>query len=234
MWKHAADIITIGNLILGCVAITLLFEGQYILCFWLIFIAAFADLLDGMVARWVKVDGLLGLHLDSLADMVSFGVVPGMVMFHLLTIGWDGHPQSHLLALPGFLITAFACARLAIYNAHYSSQSDFTGLPTPSATGFVMGWLLIYALHPSLEFLTNPYWLYTIILIISWLMIAPLPMVSLKFKDSSWNSNWERYFLIGSGFLLLLIFKEWSFSMIILFYIMFSFVKYAFMDKTNN
>ena len=184
-----------------------------------------ADFLDGFVARKFGSDTDLGVQLDSLADMVSFGVVPGAIIFQFLSYTFEA---NSFLAWPGFIITVFACLRLAKFNLEEDTSGDFIGLPTPSATGFVAGLLLVHHLHPafSAKVLLNPIFLYGIVIALSVLMVSKIGMISLKFKGSQWKENEWRYILICLFVLLFIFVREWSFSAIILIYIIFSIIKH--------
>ncbi|HPG07177.1 MAG TPA: CDP-alcohol phosphatidyltransferase family protein [Saprospiraceae bacterium] len=218
MKRFLADIVTLFNLFLGCTALIFAGYQQFIPAFWLLFAAGWADFLDGMVARAVGSNSSLGVQLDSLADMVSFGVVPGMIMVQLLGIGLDLSPGFNWTLL-GFTITVFSCIRLAIFNVKDSGSQDFSGLPTPSSTGLVAGWGLAYAHHPELSWMVHPVTLIGITLLVSVLMVSRLPMVGMKFKNWRWQGNAIRYVLIATGIILLIILKEWAFSALIAAYI---------------
>ena len=227
MRKSIANIITLLNLFVGCVVIIWVLDGEFLLAFWGIVLCGIADILDGFVARKLGTFSDLGLQLDSMADLVSFGVVPGTILFQLLEYTLDA---QHWLSYAGFIFTIFAALRLAHFNILEDSSGDFVGLPTPSATGFVTGLILIHELHPdfSANAILNPVVILSIIVILSALMISKITMVSLKFKGRGWSGNEWRYLLIIVGTLLLILLQEWSFSLIIIIYIISSIVKHLF------
>ena len=144
MKKNIPNIITSINLFCGCCALACVFYGRFFSAFLFLFVGAWADYLDGFVARSLKVKSELGKQLDSLADMVSFGVVPGAIVYMLLVRGmtknFEGFPQYLILAgLPAFLITVFAAVRLAKFNIDTRQSENFIGLNTPACTIFYSG-----------------------------------------------------------------------------------------------
>ncbi|MCB0602466.1 MAG: CDP-alcohol phosphatidyltransferase family protein [Saprospiraceae bacterium] len=232
MKRFLADIVTLFNLFLGCTALIFAGYQQFIPAFWLLFAAGWADFLDGMVARAVGSNSSLGVQLDSLADMVSFGVVPGMIMVQLLGIGMDLSPGYNWTLL-GFIITVFSCIRLAIFNVKDSGSQDFSGLPTPSSTGLVAGWGLAYAHHPGFAWMVHPVTLIVITILVSFLMVSRLPMVGMKFKNWNWKDNAVRYLLITTGILLLIFLREWAFSVLIASYILLSAILYLVQPRST-
>lgn len=177
----------------------------------------------------LNVKSELGKELDSLADMVSFGVVPGAIIYMLLVRGLDkdfqAFPQYLILAaLPAFIITVFAALRLAKFNLDTRQSENFIGLNTPSCTIFTVGLMLIYHYdsYGLGNFVINPVFLYPTIFVLSYLLIAELPMFSFKFKNFRWAGNEWRFIFILVSILFLLFFKEVAFSLIILLYILFA------------
>ena len=229
MAKHIANIITLSNLFMGCIALVLIFEARYIEVFVLIALCGLADFLDGFAARRFGSDGELGLHLDSLADLVSFGVIPGMIMYHFLSLSTD----TPWLPYFAFLVTVFAGLRLGNFNLSEDTTGDFVGMATPAMTGFVAGLLLIFELNSEWgsNVLLNPTLLCIIVVILSVLMISNIPMISLKFKGKQWTGNEWRYVLIALFPVLLIFIQEWAFSGIILFYILMSITKHVLPSK---
>ena len=139
MKKHLPNAITILNLLSGCIAILSLFKGAVWTMALFVFLAAFFDLMDGMIARWLNVSSAIGKELDSLADMISFGLLPGLVMMTLLQESdlqkWtNGNVALSWLIYFPLLITAFSALRLAKFNIDTRQQSEFIGLPTPANT----------------------------------------------------------------------------------------------------
>jgi CDP-diacylglycerol--serine O-phosphatidyltransferase len=190
--QYIPNTITLANVLCGCLAILSLFQGEYTMVFWYGFIAGWLDLGDGLAARVLNVKSDLGMQLDSLADMVTFGVLPGFVMYHL--IAENITTESEYLAYIGFVVTLSACLRLAIFNLDTRQTSNFVGIPTPANTAFIVGLLLIWH-HESLglqEYLTIPV-LIILSLISAFLLNSPFPMFSFKMKNTKWEGNEVRY-----------------------------------------
>lgn len=223
MKKHIPNTITLLNLISGCCALVAVLGHNFVLAFWFLLISIAADYLDGAVARLLKVKSPLGKELDSFADMVSFGVVPGAIFYMLLAKGWEDSVNNGLVwgALPGFVLSAFSGLRLAKFNLDTRQESHFLGLPTPSCTLFVVGLMLIYEFNSfQLQaFVVNPIFLLASVLILSYLLISEIPMFNLKFSSFNWEGNEVKYvFLLLSiiGFIFL---QEAAFFMLVFLYI---------------
>ena len=206
-------------------------------------IACVFDFLDGLVARALNVHSEIGKQLDSLADMVSFGVVPGVMMWEWIkTIlveekNWPTHQDiiggfsyfSELFLLPfaGFLITIFSAIRLAKFNLDNRQTDSFIGLPTPANTIFISSLIFLFKskLPASFhEFLFTPYVLILVTIISSLLLIAPLPLFALKFKNFSWMDNRVRYIFLIFALALLIIYKFVGIPLIIILYIILSII----------
>lgn len=228
MKKNIPNIITSINLFCGCCALVSVFYGHFFNVFLFLFVGAWADYLDGFVARSLKVKSELGKQLDSLADMVSFGVVPGAIVYMLLVRGmiknFESFPQYLILAgLPAFLITVFAAVRLAKFNIDTRQSEDFIGLNTPACTIFTVGLMLIYHYNSFglREVVISPWLLYPTIITLSYLLIAELPMFSFKFKNFKWAGNELRFTFLLLSLLFLIIFREVALCLIILMYVLF-------------
>ena len=222
MKKNLPNIITLINLWFGCLALASAFQGDvYSVVLWTA-AAAMADFLDGAVARWLKVQSPLGAQLDSLADAVSFGVVPGAIFFHLL--GGNTAQGFSAAAVPAFFIPVFAVLRLARFNLDERQHDHFIGLPTPAATMFALGWLLI--VHTDAlgwgHALGSPAIIYASIALLCVLMNAELPMFSLKFKTLRWRGNEIKIIFVAGSVLLLIVMPASALLLIIGAYIMVS------------
>lgn len=235
MRKNIPNIITSINLFCGCCAIVCIFYGRFFNAFLFLFVGAWADYFDGLVARSLNVKSELGKELDSLADMVSFGVVPGAIIYMLLVRGmiknFEEFPQYLILAgLPAFLITVFAALRLAKFNIDTRQTENFIGLNTPSCTIFTVGLMLIYHYdsYGLKALVINPWFLYPTIVVLSYLLVAELPMFSFKFKKFSWAGNEMRFIFLIAAFLFLILFKEVAFSLIIILYVLFALLARVF------
>lgn len=219
--------ITLLNLFCGCCALIAAIHQQYLMVFGFLFLSGLADYSDGLVARWLDVRSEMGKELDSLADMVSFGVVPGMILYRLLSIGLNIEVIDQALvpmATPAFLVSVFACYRLAKFNLDTRQTESFIGLNTPSSTMFVTGLMLIYHFDSFGlgEWVTNPIFLVVVIVVLSFLQVSELPMFSFKFKHMRWRGNEIRFTFLILVVVLLVVLQEAAFSMIILMYIAFS------------
>jgi len=228
MKKNIPNIITLLNLFFGCCALASVLYGQFVQAFFFSFASGVADYLDGMFARALKVKSPLGQQLDSLADMVSFGVVPGAIIYMLLVKGLsdpDVLPiELTLAASPAFLITMFAAIRLALFNIDTRQTENFIGMPTPSCAMYTVGLMLVYHYDSFglAGLTTNPIFLYPNIFILCWLMVAEFPMFGLKFKNLTWAGNEIRFIFAALSLALVVWLREASLSLIIIAYVLFS------------
>jgi CDP-diacylglycerol--serine O-phosphatidyltransferase len=235
MKKWIPNSITLLNLVLGCMATIALLQHHFTLAFWLVAGGVLADFLDGMVARLLGVHSTLGKELDSIADTVTFGVVPGITFYQLLVDAWGGTTTEFFApALPGLLVAAFAGLRLARFNLDTRQTDGFIGLPTPSATMFTLGLLLIYEYNSFGlgTFVIQPIFLYICIILLCWLMNAEIPMFSLKMKKLSWKGNELPLGFSLLAILLLVFLREAAFALIVLLYVLTSLFRH-WMRSTN-
>lgn len=212
--KQIPNIFTLLNLVFGCMAIIMIMQNglvirydndinQYVdipesitMASLFIGLAAVVDFLDGFVARLFKASSELGKQLDSLADVVSFGVAPALIMYQFLRLSFsreeDGMNVSVIVLLPALLIAAAAAYRLAKFNIDSSQQYGFKGVPTPAVGLLIASFPLIYWNQFNHDFallLLNKWVLYALIVILSWLMISNIPLLALKFKDKTLKGN---------------------------------------------
>lgn len=204
MKRHIPNSITVLNLLAGCFSVYFALSGELALGAWMIGLAALFDFLDGTMARLLNARSEIGKILDSLADVVSFGLAPGFLALELIKATESGFHYLHFIA---FLIPVFSALRLAIFSADDRQAEQFLGVPTPANALLFASFPLILG-HPSrflpLESLiTNPWSMSAIIIVTSALLVVNLPMLSLKFKDFSWLHNRQRYLLIGIALILL-------------------------------
>ncbi|MFT3903402.1 MAG: CDP-alcohol phosphatidyltransferase family protein [Niabella sp.] len=209
MFKQIPNLFTLLNLLFGCIAIAHILSPDTIggnsLTVGMItgsiyiFLAAVVDFLDGFVARLFKATSGMGAQLDSLADAVTFGVAPGMIIYKFLQIGFASAGQIHpsfWLLLPAFIIPCAAVWRLAKFNLDAEQRYYFKGVPTPAAGLTVASLPLIAYQQSTIDVLLyNPYALYSFALLISILMVCNLPIISLKFKNRSLNANIDKIVL---------------------------------------
>ncbi len=218
--RHIPNSLTCCNLISGCIATGCAFYGQYQYAVLMIVIGAVFDFFDGLVARALGVSSPIGKELDSLADVVTFGVAPSAIIFYLFH---EVHcpellmPIRHLLPYTAFLMAAFSGLRLAKFNLDERQHYGFIGLPTP-ANALFWGSLVLgeHAFLVSLKF--NAVFLFLFMLLFCFLLVCEVPMLALKFRNFSWQDNRQRYiFLIGCPVILL--FAPYSLHLIILWYV---------------
>ena len=237
MKKNIPNFITLLNLFFGCCAIASVLYGQFVQAFWFSFASGVADYLDGACARALKVKSPLGQQLDSLADMVSFGVAPGAVIYMLLVKGLAGNDvlpiELTLAASPAFLITLFAAIRLANFNIDTRQTENFIGMPTPSCAIYAIGLLLVYHFDSFgfAKLVSNPLFLYLNIPVLFWLMVAGLPMFSLKFKNLAWEGNEIRFIFAAFAVAALVLLREAAFPVIIIGHVLFSFFNHLHKRK---
>jgi len=227
--KHVPNLITLLNLALGCTAIILAFSGDMYWVPHLVIAAALADFIDGLAARMLKVSSPLGVQLDSLADMVTFGVLPGVVIYQLLHEA-IGYTVLWWQPLPAMLITIFSAIRLAKFNIDTRQTDGFIGVPTPTCTMFIISLLLITQndRFGLASFIYQPVFLYAITLIFSLLLVAELPMPALKFKHLGWKGNETKYIAVGLGLLLIALLGGLGIAIAILIYILIAIVQKVF------
>lgn len=222
--KHIPNTITCCNLLSGCVAAVYAFMGVYPLAFTFIIAGAVFDFFDGLSARALKVSSPIGKELDSLADVITFGFAPAAMAFSWLRECADAHLDMLVaFAMPfaAFLLVAFSALRLAKFNVDDRQTSSFIGLPTP-ANALFWGALVIGS-HDTI--VANPYgWILimALVLLFSWLLVAEIPMFSLKFKNLTWKSNRTVYIFLLISIALLIVLGVNGLSTVIGWYIILS------------
>lgn len=226
MKKNIPNIITLFNLFCGCCALASVFYGQFVQAFWFSIAGGIADYLDGLTARWLNVKSPLGKELDSIADMVSFGVVPGAILYILLVKGLKGQAvlpiELTLVAAPAFLVSMLAGLRLAMFNIDTRQTENFIGLNTPATTMYTLGLLMIFHFdsYGLREFVINPIFLGVNILVLSYLLVSELPMFSFKFKKLTWKGNEMRFLFLGMCILAVIFLKEAALALMVLIYVL--------------
>jgi len=213
MTRHLPNFLTCCNLICGCLGIVFLLENREWPAAYFVWIACVFDFLDGFVARMLKVASPIGKELDSLADVVSFGVLPAMVMYKLL----DASTGSDVIPFIGFLIAAFSALRLAIFNLDTRQTDSFIGLNTPANTLFITSLPLLPASVGT--WLYQDWLLILITFVFSLLLVSPLEIFALKFKNFSWKDNKLRFTFLALAVLLIAILQVSALPLIILLYI---------------
>jgi len=226
--QHLPNAITCGNLFCGCIAIVFAYTNNLHWASIVIGLAALLDFLDGFAARLLKVHSPIGQQLDSLADMVSFGVAPGAIMFMLINNTLTA--ENHNLVWFSFVITVFSALRLAKFNIDTRQTDSFIGVPTPANTILIASFPLILRFQPELfnmniaAILLNTWFLIGTTLVMSYLLVAELPLFALKFKNFKWTDNKVRYIFLVSSLLLLIIFQFIAIPFIILLYVLMSMI----------
>jgi len=235
MKKQIPNLFTLLNLFFGCMAIVFALQTENVIIYTnddysssfnipekislaalFLFVAAVIDFLDGFVARLFKATSEMGKQLDSLADVVSFGVAPGVILYQLLRMSFaresDGLEISIVWLLPAFIFSCAGAYRLARFNLDNSQQYGFKGVPIPAAGLLVASLPLI--LHYGNSWINvnaiiiNKWFLYSVILIMSWLMVSTMPIMALKFKDYSLKNNIPKLILLIIG-IIAVIFLKW-------------------------
>lgn len=189
MKRHLPNALTCLNLLTGAFGCIAIFEGQHENALYYVLLSAFFDFLDGFAARLLHVQTEIGKELDSLADMVSFGLLPSLYMVtaleHHLVLNNEQMPYI------GLLIAAFSALRLAKFNVDTRQSDRFIGLPTPANAIMITSLSFI----PAAISITGSF-LMILTLISCYLMVAELPMIALKFKGFGWKGNQWRYALV--------------------------------------
>ncbi|MES2838605.1 MAG: CDP-alcohol phosphatidyltransferase family protein [Bacteroidota bacterium] len=242
MWikKQIPNAITCLNLFIGCIAILYISNNMLDMAAYCIGIAAIFDFFDGLAARVLHVSSEIGKQLDSLADMVSFGLVPGYIMHKLLVFSLKYNSESidetnptFYLSYFGFLITIFSAIRLAKFNIDTRQTNSFIGLPTP-ANSFLIGsvaLLLFTTQNEELKkLILNPSFLIGLTVLSSYLLVAEIPLFALKFKNFKLKGNEIRYVFLIISLITFVLFKIIAIPIILLLYIVISLL---FKTKTS-
>jgi len=237
------NFITLLNLLCGSIAVIFVVNNHFVLAAIFVFLGIFFDFFDGLLARKLKVQSALGIQLDSLADMITSGLVPGLIMFKLLELAtntngvnvtadwsdsmyWSGVNVS-VLPFLGLLITLSSAYRLARFNIDEDQQNYFKGLPTPANA------LLVLSLPLILEFqhndlinatILNSWFLVVLTLLSIYLLNSPIKLFALKFKDYSFKNNAIRYIFLILSVVMLIVLQFAAIPIIILLYIIFSLI----------
>jgi CDP-diacylglycerol--serine O-phosphatidyltransferase len=220
--KHIPNALTCCNLLCGCMGIVYCLENKEIPAAYFVWAAGVFDFFDGFAARWLKVTSAIGKELDSLADMVSFGLLPSLVMYKMLA----SVSASPWLPYFAFLIAVCSALRLAVFNIDETQHDNFKGLNTPANTIFITSLVFLPA---SIHSIVMTDWMLSLItLVFSLLMVSRLDILAFKFKNFSWQENKLRFTFLALAVLLLLLGGKAAIPVIILFYIAFSLVGKAF------
>lgn len=242
MKKHIPNIVTSLNLFSGCIAVLFAVNNQYVIAALFVILGIFFDFFDGFLARKLNVKSEIGLQLDSLADVVTSGVVPGLIMYGLIndalgganvfivenswnqSMAWIGG-EIRPLALVGFLITIASAYRLAKFNVDEDQQSYFQGLPTPANALLVLSLPLILEFQYNItvsNLFSNVWFLLGFTVLSAYLLNANIKLFTLKFTTWDFKSNELRYLFLIACVILLIVLKFIALPVIILLYILLS------------
>lgn len=214
MKKHLPNAITCANLFSGCIGVVYAFNGDLQTAAYFVLLSGIFDFFDGMVARALNVKSPIGKELDSLADMVSFGFLPGVVMFQLLK---TSDYNSDYLPYLGFIITVFSALRLAKFNIDERQTEDFIGLNTPMNTLFIVSLPFIAKDYP--EIVGSSIVLIAITAIMSFLLVSEIKIFSMKLSDLSWAKNRMKFIFLILSALLIAVLKFVAIPFILVLYI---------------
>ncbi|KGO89428.1 CDP-alcohol phosphatidyltransferase family protein [Flavobacterium suncheonense] len=241
--KQIPNLITFLNLICGLLALIHAFNGNYNEAFSLVCLGIFFDFWDGFFARIFHAQSPLGVQLDSLADMVTSGVVPGVVMYKMLSDIQENQdiynltPDTYYMGVVpyiGFIITIASCFRLAKFNIDDRQTDSFIGLPTPANALLIMSIPMILFANQYewlSDILSNPYFLVGISFLSAYLLNAEIPLFSLKVKYFSWDKNKLQVIFLVVAAILLVLFQFLAIPMIILFYVVLSVLQNTVVSK---
>lgn len=228
--KSIPSIITSLNLICGALSIIFAFNAEFELSILLVICASIFDFFDGFAARLLKAVSEFGKQLDSLADLISFGLAPTIILYNLFVLK---NPEFEYLAFSTILIVVFSALRLAKFNIDTEQSIEFKGLPTPASALLIIS-ISYYSIENKdiiSDFLTNPYILTAISVIVSLLMVSNIKMFSLKIKSfKSKEIIWPIILVIGAT-ILLIIFNYLGIGLTIILYLAISIIKQLFINK---
>ncbi len=219
MKRHIPNAITCANLLSGCIGIVFCFNGDLKTAAYFVILSGIFDFFDGMVARALNVKSTIGKELDSLADMVSFGFLPGVIMFQLIK---DSNFHNEYLPYFGFLITIFSALRLAKFNVDERQTVDFIGLNTPMNSLFIVSLPYVADLFPAL--ISNSFVLVTVTMLTSYLLVSEIKIFSLKFTNFRWAENKIKFIFVIVSFILFGWLQFVAIPLILALYIGLSFV----------
>lgn len=244
--KNIPNIFTLLNLFFGCLAIIVVLQSgislistadgaqmmnmpeAIFMASLYIGIAAVVDFFDGFIARLFKAQSAMGKELDSLADVVSFGVAPGLIIYQFLRLSVarqeDGLDASVLWLLPALILPCAAAWRLAKFNTDDTQHFSFKGVPTPAVGLLVAAFPLIFWNIDSqfVDFFLNKWLWYAIVLLLSYLMVSDISIMSLKFKNYTLKDNMPKLILLVIGIVLVILFKWAAIPLIFIAYILLS------------
>nr|WP_295930429.1 CDP-diacylglycerol--serine O-phosphatidyltransferase [uncultured Dyadobacter sp.] len=223
--RNIPNALTCGNLLCGCIGVVEAFHNNLILSCLLIGVALIFDFFDGFVARLLKVTSPIGRDLDSLADMVTFGLLPSIILYQLLM---QSIPDLLGIwkAYPAFIVAIFSAIRLAKFNNDPRQSDSFIGVPTPANAMLIASLPLIVQFEGGFwkEIIVNTNNLLILSVVMSYLLVMEMPLIALKFKSFGWKGNEARFVLIAASIILLATLKILAVPAVLILYILLSFV----------
>ena len=243
-YAFVPNLLTLSNLMCGAIALYFAFGNDLRTAMFLMLLGGLFDFFDGFAARILKVSGELGKQLDSLADMITFGLLPGIMIFSvqrsLILLPAGGFEQLTILQwfylVSPLFIPVFSALRLAKFNIDTRQSSSFIGVPTPANAFFLaaLSWLIFYKNNTLTEWLANPLLITFITLLFSWLLVSNLPLFALKFKSFKWKGNEIRYLFLFVSFILLIVFQIPALMLVIMLYILLSILNIFLGSKVKS
>jgi CDP-diacylglycerol--serine O-phosphatidyltransferase len=235
------NLLTCLNLLCGCLSVVYVFKGNIPIFSMLVGASLIFDFLDGFTARALKAYSPMGKELDSLADMVTFGFVPGAILYHLfinsvpLVLHQD-EIWAQVIGFFPFIVTIFSALRLAKFNVDTRQTNSFIGVPTPAITIFVIGVALIihndrFNLSPAI---LNTYVIAGMCMILSFLLVSEIPMFALKFKNFGWSENKIQYSFLLLCVAALITLQFAGIPLVIILYIILSLVSNLINTELKN
>jgi len=215
--KHIPNAITCANLFSGCIGIVYAFNGALEMAAYFVLLSGIFDFFDGLAARALNVKSSIGKELDSLADMVSFGFLPGVVLFKLLS---TSDFSADLLPYLGFVVTVFSALRLAKFNVDTRQTEDFIGLNTPMNTLLIVSLPFIQKDYPQI--IGSTLFLVALTAILSFLLVSEIRIFSMKLSNLSWAHNKYKYIFLICSVILAVVLKFVAVPFILILYIGFS------------
>lgn len=223
--RNIPNALTCGNLLCGCIGVVEAFHNNLLLSCLLIGVALIFDFFDGFVARLLKVTSPIGRDLDSLADMVTFGLLPSIIVFQLLM---QSIPDLLGIwkAYPAFIIAVFSAIRLAKFNNDPRQSDSFIGVPTPANAMLIASLPLIVHTEGTFwkDLIINTNNLLILSVVMSYLLVMEMPLIALKFKSFGWKGNEARFILIIASLVLLATLKILAVPALLILYILLSLI----------
>jgi CDP-diacylglycerol--serine O-phosphatidyltransferase len=218
--KHIPNMLTCANLFSGCIGIIYAFNGDLKTVAFFVILSGIFDFFDGFAARLLHVKSEIGKELDSLADVISFGFLPGVIIYQML----QGVSIPYL-AYAGFLITVFSALRLAKFNVDERQTEDFIGLNTPMNTFLVIS---LPHLADSFAFVSQPWFLISLTLVLCWLLVSEIRLFSMKISNLGWKENQYKFIFLIISVVCLAFLKFAAIPLILVWYIILSQIHFSY------